>query len=68
MIDEIDPGRRRFPGTAVRTVAAASLGLAASAQAQSSSGAPADPAGTSRGRAVPLGPSKQVDAGDPDVG
>jgi len=68
MSEGIGPDRRRFLGTAVRGIAAASLGLAGSARAQSGARTPADAAGSGRGSAVSPGPLKQVDAGDLDVG
>jgi pimeloyl-ACP methyl ester carboxylesterase len=68
MSEEIGPDRRRFLGTAVRSIAAASLGLAGSARAQSGTRTPAVAAGTGRGSAVSPGPLKQVDAGDLNVG
>jgi pimeloyl-ACP methyl ester carboxylesterase len=68
MSEEIGPDRRRFLGTAVMGIAAASLGMAGSARAQSGPGGRADSTGTHRGWAAPLGPVKQVDAGDLNVG
>lgn len=68
MTQETHPDRRRFLSTAAWTLAAASLGSPASAQARSGQGAPAHSGGSEQGRAAPLGPVKQVDAGDLDVG
>lgn len=68
MTQEINPDRRRFLSTAAWTLAAASLGSPAAAQARSGPGAPARSGGDGRGREMPLGPVKQVDAGDLDVG
>ena len=68
MTQEINPDRRRFLSTAAWTLAAAGLGSAAAAQARSGTWGAADPGRTGRGREVPLGPVKQVDAGDLNVG
>jgi pimeloyl-ACP methyl ester carboxylesterase len=57
MTDRTDPDRRQFLGLAARGIAAASLGMAGAAHAQ--------PRAES---AVPLGPLKQIDAGDLNVG
>jgi pimeloyl-ACP methyl ester carboxylesterase len=57
MTDRTDPDRRQFLGLAARGIAAASLGMAGAAHAQSRAGS-----------AVPLSPLKQIDAGDLNVG
>ena len=63
MMDESYPDRRRFLGAAVRGIAAASLGVAGTARAQSTPHPP-----PRRGSAAPPGPLKQIDAGDLNVG
>jgi pimeloyl-ACP methyl ester carboxylesterase len=63
MTDESNPDRRQFLGAAVRGIAAASLGVAGTAHTQST------PHPTlRRGGAAPMGPLKQIDAGDLNVG
>ena len=59
MMDEINPDRRRFVSVAARTIAAAGLGMAGAAHAQM---------GARSGSVAPLGPLKQIDAGDLNVG
>jgi len=67
MLDEIDPTRRRFLGTAAMTLAAAQLGMLGSTDAHES-----DARGTGRavgpGASTSFGPLKQVDAGVLNVG
>jgi len=67
MVDEIDPSRRRFFGTAAMTLAAAQLGMLGSTEARGS-----DARGTGRavgpGASASFGPLRQIDAGVLNVG
>jgi pimeloyl-ACP methyl ester carboxylesterase len=63
--EHIDQSRRRFAGTVAFTLAAAKLGVASSASAQTK--APNLPA-VERGAHTSLGPLKQVDAGVLNIG
>src|SRR5262249_53931269 len=66
MSEEIDRDRRRFLGSAVMTIAAAELGIFASADAQPAERKPAAAAMPNPERH--LGPLKQIDAGVLNVG
>ncbi len=65
--ENLDLGRRRFFGAAAVGIAAAELGLLASANAQAVDGhvAPTSPRG---GTSTSFGPLKQIDAGLLNVG
>src|SRR5436190_16306319 len=67
MFDEIRYDRRLFLGTAALGVAAAELGLAAGANAQSAT-AQRDGGATTPATRTSLGPLKQIDAGVLNVG
>jgi pimeloyl-ACP methyl ester carboxylesterase len=68
MAEEINQQRRRFIGAAAMTVAAARLGIAVSAQAQSGGTTPADPPAIKPGTHTSFGALKQIDAGVLNVG
>ena len=69
MSEEINHHRRRFLGTAAMTIAAAArLGMAGSAQAQSNESTPAAPPSVKPWTNTPLGALKQIDAGVLNVG
>jgi pimeloyl-ACP methyl ester carboxylesterase len=68
MVKEINQQRRRFIGTAAMTVAAARLGIAGSAQAQSGGATPADPLAIKTETHTSFGALKQIDAGVLNVG
>lgn len=67
MVDEIDPSRRRFFGTAAMTLAAAQLGMLGSTEAHGT-----DAGGAGRavgpGAGASFGPLRQIDAGVLNVG
>ena len=68
-IEEIDPHRRRFCGTAAMTLAATQFGIFASARAASAQTDSATPAGTTKkGANKSFSPLKQIDAGLLNVG
>jgi pimeloyl-ACP methyl ester carboxylesterase len=68
MPQDIDHDRRRFFGTAAATIALAQIGMTGSTQAQS--GMPRSPSApaVTRGTATSIGASKQIDAGELNVG
>src|SRR5258705_13733715 len=68
MSEEIKYDRRRFLGTAAMTIAAAELGMIASADAQSSRKQSADLPTIKPGTNTSFGPLKQIDAGLLNVG
>ncbi len=67
MVDEIDPSRRRFFGTAAMTLAAAQLGMLRSTEVHASDSGSA-PRAAGPGASTSFGPLKQVDAGVLNVG
>jgi pimeloyl-ACP methyl ester carboxylesterase len=66
--EEINHQRRRFFGAAAMTIAAANLGMLASADAQSSYASPADTTAIKPGTHTSFGPLKQINAGLLNVG
>ncbi|MFE1599286.1 alpha/beta fold hydrolase [Methylobacterium sp. ID0610] len=68
MSETIDLHRRRLVGAGAAILAAAPLGLASPAVAQTRDGAPASPPDPIRGTQPGFGPLKQVAAGDLDIG
>lgn len=68
MSEVINHSRRRFFGTAAMTIAAAQLGMFASADAQSGKPNPADVPAIRPGTNTSFGPIKQIDAGLLNVG
>jgi pimeloyl-ACP methyl ester carboxylesterase len=68
MAEPVDSGRRRFLGTAARTLAAAELGLFASTEARSSTTSPSNPPSHERRPIRSFGNLKQIRAGVLDVG
>jgi pimeloyl-ACP methyl ester carboxylesterase len=68
MAEPVDSGRRRFLGTAAMTLAAAELGLFASAEARSSTTRPSNPPSREPGLIRSFGDLKQIRAGVLDVG
>jgi pimeloyl-ACP methyl ester carboxylesterase len=62
MSDDIDYDRRRFFGTAAMSIAAAQLGMAGSADAQSGTAKPADVPAIKPGTNTSFPPLKQIDA------
>jgi len=68
MAEPVDSGRRRFLGTAAMTLAAAELGLFASAEARSSTTSPSNPPSHERRPIRSFGNLKQIRAGVLDVG
>jgi hypothetical protein len=67
MLDEIDPTRRRFLGTAAMTLAAAQLGMLGSADAHGSAARGSGWA-VRPGASTSFGPLRQIDAGVLSVG
>ena len=63
MLDDVDPDRRRFLGSAAMTIAAARLGMIGSANAQPSKMATADLPAVRPGANASFGALKQIDAG-----
>jgi pimeloyl-ACP methyl ester carboxylesterase len=68
MSEEVNHNRRRFVGTAARTIAAAQLGMIGSAQAQFSKTNPAEVPTIKPGTNTSFGALKQIDAGLLNVG
>lgn len=68
MTEGVNRDRRRFLGTVAMTVAAAELGMMASAEAQSSRGGSLEPPGIKPGTHTTFGALKQIDAGVLNVG
>jgi pimeloyl-ACP methyl ester carboxylesterase len=68
MVKEINQQRRRFIGSAAMTVAAARLGIAGSAQAQSGGKTSADLPAIKPGTHTSFGALKQIDAGVLNIG
>jgi pimeloyl-ACP methyl ester carboxylesterase len=64
----IDQDRRRFLGSAAKTIAAAELAMIGSAEAQSSRGVAPDILATKPGTNMSLGSLKQIDAGVLTIG
>ena len=64
----LNPGRRRFLGTAAVALAAAQLGWSGRAQAQSGAAKPAEVPAIKPGTNTSFGPLKQIDAGLLNVG
>jgi pimeloyl-ACP methyl ester carboxylesterase len=68
MSEEAKYDRRRFLSTAVMSIAAAQLGMASFADAQSSKTKSANSPKMKRGKSTSFGPLKQIDAGVLNVG
>jgi pimeloyl-ACP methyl ester carboxylesterase len=68
MTEGVNHDRRRFLGTVAMTVAAAELGMMASAEAQSSRGGSLEPPAIKPGTHTTFGALKQIDAGVLNVG
>jgi hypothetical protein len=68
MSEDINHGRRRFLGTAAKTIGAAQLGMIGAVKAQAGNTGPAERSPSMPLSTTSFGPLKQVDAGVLSVG